>query len=265
MSDAKLEALSFGANNDETWSTHALGVLERACDHYGGLETWAALRLIRLFPNRLSGFVPWLKGNGQTFPVPSLFEIRPRQREARFLNYPNEQQLGVFQDGQVRLQRREGGEVIAESANHRQTFRGLARLRRWTPLDALYFFGYALTHYHSLPFSLFEARLIRASTVGTGSDREDVLDVELPPDLHTHNRRQRFYFDRKGRLVRHDYHSEIIGFWARGAHFWHRQQAFNGFPISLERKVLGRIGSTCYPLTALHATFLDAEVELDPN
>ncbi|MDA1183305.1 MAG: hypothetical protein O2930_01505 [Acidobacteria bacterium] len=50
---------------------------------------------------------------------------------------------------------------------------------------------------------------------------------------------------------------------SRGAHFLNRQTPFNGFPISLERHVALRCGSTALPLTALDATFIDAEVELD--
>ena len=54
--------------------------------------------------------------------------------------------------------------------------------------------------------------------------------------------------------------------WARGAHFWKRQTRFNGFPISLERYVVARFGAipSPLPIPALHATFLDAEVELGP-
>jgi hypothetical protein len=246
---------------DSSWTAQALAVLERACEHYGGFETWNALGQIRLYPGRLSGLVPWLKGVGRTFPVPSAFEVRPRERWARFLNYPNSEQVGIFENGAVRLEHGDTGAIVVRSDDHRRSFRGLAKHRRWTPIDALYFFGYALTHYHSLPFSMFDARLIRASEVGTRSDRESVLEVELPSDLPTHSRRQSFYFDRAGRLTRHDYHAEILGVWARGAHFWKNQVRFAGFPISLERHVLARWGLT-WPLTALHATFVDAEVQL---
>jgi len=247
-----------------SWTAQSLGVLERACDHYGGFETWRALRTIRLFPGRLSGFVPWLKGNGRTFPIPSEFEIRPHERWARFLEYPDAGQVGVFDNGRVRLERSETNQTLLQVDDHRRSFRGLSMNRRWSPIDALYFFGYSLTHYHSLPFSLFEARLVRAWEIGSRSERLSVLDVELPADLPTHGRRQRFYFDQTGCLTRHDYHTEIVGFWARGAHFWKRQTSFNGFPISLERHVLGRLGTSTYPLTALHATFVGAEVELGP-
>ena len=247
---------------NSSWTGQALAVLERACDHYGGFETWNALAQIRLFPGRLSGLVPWLKGNGRTFPVPSAFEIRPRERWARFLSYPNPEQVGIFDNGSVRLEQRDTSEIVVRADDHRRSFRGLAKNRRWTAIDALYFFGYALTHYHSLPFSLFEARLIRASEAGSRSERLSVLEVELPPDLPTHSRRQTFYFDSAGRLTRHDYHAEIVGVWARGAHFWKRQERFAGFPVSLERHVLARLGGVAVPVTALHATFADAEVQL---
>ena len=243
------------------WTDSSREVLARACDRYGGFETWHALSEIRLFPRRLSGFVPWLKGAERTFPTPSLFEIRPHQRWARFSNYPDADHVGVFDDGAVRLERRDSNAVLA-SDDHRASFHGLAKNRRWTPLDALYFFGYALTHYHSLPFSLFDARLVRARELGRRSNRLSVLDVELPADLPSHCRDQRFYFDKSGLLVRHDYHTEIIGVWARGAHFWKRQTSVGGFPVALDRHVLARLGSVALPITALHATFADAEVDI---
>ncbi len=252
---------------DSSWTAPALAVLERACDHSGGFETWRALRTIRLIPDRLSGLVPWLKGNGRTFPLPSAFEIRPHERAARFVGYPDPEQDGIFDNGVVRFERRDGRDgraIIAQAEHHRRSFRGLAAYRRWAPIDALYFFGYALTHYHSLPFSLYDARLIRISERGARSERLSVVDVELPSDVPTHCRRQRFYFDKLGVLVRHDYHAEIIGFWARGAHFWKRQVRFDGFPICLDRHVLARLGPSVCPLTALRATFVDAEVQRSP-
>ena len=37
-----------------------------------------------------------LKGSGQTFRVPSAFEIRPHERWARFPSYPDAEQLSIF-------------------------------------------------------------------------------------------------------------------------------------------------------------------------
>jgi hypothetical protein len=244
------------------WTPPATEILMRACDHYGGMRTWQALRRIRLVPGRLSGLLPWVKGVGNTFPLPRLFEISPHERRTRFLDYPDDEHTGIFENGAVRIERSDGGEVVIAEEHHRQSFRGFAAHRRWRPIDALYFFGYALSHYHALPFTLFDARLVKI-TAASPRNPLDVLDVELPADLPTHCRRQTFYFDKAGQLTRHDYHAEVVGIWARAAHFWKRQTLFNGFPVSLERHVLARLGRTPFPLTALCATFVDAEVELD--
>jgi hypothetical protein len=244
------------------WTPPATEILMRACDHYGGMRTWQALRRIRLVPGRLSGLLPWVKGVGNTFRLPRLFEISPHERRTRFLGYPDDEHTGVFENGAVRIERCDGQQVVIAEAHHRQSFRGYAAHRRWRPIDALYFFGYALSHYHALPFTLFDARLIEMRAASSRYPLDE-LDVEFPADLPTHCRRQTFYFDKSGRITRHDYYAEIVGVWARAAHFWKRQTLFSGFPVSLERHVLARFGRTPFPLTALHATFVDAEVELD--
>jgi hypothetical protein len=246
-----------GAN----WTPDAIAVIRRACDHHGGFDAWRALQTIRLIPDRFSGLLPRLKGAGRTFPIPVAFEVVPHDRVARFVSYPDAHHVGIFDNGSVAIQRLDDRRVIAESRAHRSSFHGLAANRRWTPLDALYFFGYALTHYHSLPFSLLDARLLALRVSGTRRDPLDVVEVELPVDLPTHCRRQAFYFDRSGRLIRPDYHAEVVGFWARGAHFWNRQLRVGGFPIAMDRHVMARLRNTPMPLTALRATFKSAEVE----
>lgn len=244
-----------------SWTPDAAGILARACEHYGGADAWRAIRVIRLVPVEICGMIPWMKGIGRTFPLPSAFEISPRDRRARFLDYPERGCIGVYDDGDLRIERG-AGEIIAEHHDHRRTFRGLVKHRRWSPVDALYFFGYALTHYHALPFTLGDARLVRVRRVGTRNAPLDVLDVEFPADLHTHCRRQRFHIDGAGRIVRHDYHAEVVGWPARGAHYWNDQRPVDGFPIAFERHVVARVGSMTLPfVVALHAEFRTAEVE----
>jgi hypothetical protein len=250
---------------DSSWTPQAMDVLTRACEYHGGLATWRALQSLRLIPDRLSGLLPWLKGFGKTFRLPTAFEVYPHQHRTRFVGFPDPEHVGTFDSGAVRLERLSDTSTVAHSALHRRTFNWSNRARRWSPLDALYFFGYALAHYHSLPFSLLQSRLVRLTASGKSANRVDMLDVELPANLHTHCRRQQFYFDNLGRILRHDYHAEVAGVWARGAHFWNRQAHFDGFPVSLERHVVARLGSTPCPITALLATFSDAEVILDRN
>jgi hypothetical protein len=246
---------------DSSWTDQGVAILERACEAHGGWEGWRSLRNISFVLERLEGALPAIKGVGSTFPLPARIEVWPHEQRARFAGYPDADHVGWFDTVDVRIERAAGDRVTAESRDHRATFRGFARNRRWSPLDALYFFGYALCHYHSLPFTLAEGRLVRASVVGRRDQPLHALEIELPPDVPTHCRRQTFYFDGRGRLTRHDYTADIVGSWARGAHHWTDYTIIDDFPIALRRRVVPRIGQQTLPGTVLLGTLADPRVE----
>jgi hypothetical protein len=236
--------------------------LERAFVFFGGEAAWRRIEVIRLFPTGLAGLLPLLKGNGRTFEFPEVIEVCPQARLTRFLDYPCAGQAGVYERGDVRIERMADGEVVGSSPNHRATFRGLAKNRRWGPLDALYFFGYALVHYHSLPFSLAAARVVGFREISSHGSRLEALEVEFPSNAPTHCRRETFIFDETGCIVRHDYVADVVGAWARGSHLWQNVTRVNGFPIAMRRHVVPRLGSLTVPLVpVLHASFRHAEVE----
>jgi hypothetical protein len=224
------------------WPAPARTVIERACHAYGGEERWRQLRL-RLELRSLRGLVPALKGLRRTFPFPARALVEPARAAATFEDYPVPGARIHFEAGAVRLVGHDGQEQ--HSPDHRASFQGLGKWRRWSPLDAVYFFGYALTHYHAMPFTLSEARLLR--------HRGDVLTVELPASLHTHSQRQTIHFGPDGLIQRHDYVADIVGWWARGAHFWRDYVSVEGFPVARTRHVVARLGAFTTPLTALHA------------
>lgn len=238
---------------DPTWTPAARAVLERACARHGGWERWRALDTVTLTFAVLRGGIPWLKGVGRSFPMPTRVVIAPHARRTVMERYPDDAHDGVFANGTVALRRRADGTLVPVPGDARAAARGHWR---WTPADALYFFGYALAHYHALPFTLGAARLLAARVV----DGHDVLAVELPADLPTHCRRQRFWLDGSGLLVRHDYHAEVVGRWARGAHLWRRHREVAGIPIAMERHVVPAFGDRTVPVAALHAELGDAAV-----
>ena len=227
-------------------------MLERAVARHGGWEAWRALQRVTLRLNALSGLVPFLKGARRTFPHPSQVEVFPHAYRAVFHDYPTRGHSGVFTAGAVQLLDG-GGAVVESSPDHRGRFRGLRKWRRWSPADALYFFGYAITHYHGLPFTLADARPLRLCRVRCEGLSLTGVDVELPATLHTHSRRQSFYFDDDGLLRRHDYVADIVGWIARGAHLWRDFVTVTGVPIPRERHVVARLGRTTTPIIALHA------------
>lgn len=241
---------------DGAWQGEARDLLQRAVARHGGRAAWQALPGVSLAPVRLTGMVPAVKGVGRTFPLPERIVIRPHEGVTMFQGYPRPGWRGIYANGRVQIIG-DGGQVETEDANPRASFRGMAKHRRWSPLDALYFFGYALCHYHSLPFTLGEARprrLVRARLRGIALRG---VEVELPAHLHTHSRVQTFYFDGDGLLRRHDYVADIVGAWARGAHLWEDFVDVASVPIARRRRVLGRLGRVTVPLVALHAELAD--------
>lgn len=217
----------------------AAAFVARSVARYGGHERWQRLR-VTLAPSRLTGLLPRLKGVGRTFDLPATADIEPARARAVFHDYPEPGSRGLFDAGRVAL----GEDPLAE---HRSSFSGARKWRRWSPLDALYFFGYALTHYHAVPFTLADAEL-RA-----WDPARRILTVAFPPSVHTHCAVQSFHFDDSGLILRHDYVAEIVGGWARGAHFWREYREVEGFPVATHRRVLARVGGTPLPLVALDA------------
>ncbi|HVY36560.1 MAG TPA: hypothetical protein VHM31_01455 [Polyangia bacterium] len=216
-------------------------MIARATERYGGRARWERMTL-SVSPTQLRGLLPWMKGVGRTFRLPARAEIVPARAEATFFDYPTAGATGRFVAGRVAL----GDAPLAE---HRETFRGLRKWRRWSPLDALYFFGYALTHYHAVPFILADAE-------PRGWDaRRRALTVRFAPTVHTHCPVQTFWFDESGLILRHDYVADIVGFWARGAHYWHGYTDLSGFPFATHRRVVARVGRIPTPLLALEARF----------
>jgi hypothetical protein len=239
------------------WPPDARLLVEKAATAHGGFNRWRSVRSIRLPFAAASGMLLALKGYGRTFSAPREYEVRPHERTTIFHGYPDEEHQGRFVDGAVSIESlRDSGRI--ESLHHRDSFRGCSRNRRWTHLDALYFFGYALWHYHVVPFTLGDARFVRRlgrSPVPMG------IEVEFAAEVHTHCRRQRFFFGRDGRIVRHDYVAEVIGRWARGCHFWEAYESVGGLQIARRRRVVARVLGRPTPLIVLRVDFGEPSVE----
>jgi hypothetical protein len=172
---------------------------------------------------------------------PARVTVEPRRRRLVLHDYPKPGRELVFDRGRV-------GDGPLE---HRA--RLIARPRaRWRPEDATYFFGYAMTHYLALPFSLAEAEIVQHRH-RPGRPRPDRLTVRYAPDAHTHCARERFHFDATGLLVRHDYRAEVLGPGAHGAHWSRDYVEVDGLMIARRREVFMRIGSWATPVPVLIA------------
>jgi hypothetical protein len=224
-------------------------MLDVAINRFGGDALWQRLHSVTLDIQSIGGPLPTIKGIGRTFPHFGRVKIHPKQFRAVF--YDREGTLlGDFESGKVHH-----GDFTTPD-NYRSTFNGIAKHRSWTTQDAMYFFGYALTIYLSIPF-LLRNLPIRTQPWRDGGFR---VDAVFPQQLHSHCREQSFYFDQGGLLVRHDYTADIVSRFASGAHFTSDYKEIDGLPIACQRRVFARLGGVVTPIPVLSATIRPVEV-----
>lgn len=246
-----------------SWPEPARTLLRRAIDRHGGWSLWERLESVTVCLTSLAGLLPRVKGYGRTFRLPGVLTAFPKRVRSEWREEAGGRCVGVFDRGDVSLVDPAAGAVGAESREHRRTFRGLRKLRRWSRLDAFYFFGYAFASYTAVPFVL--PGLPYLATV-RGRWRGEPLEgvrVRWPADAQVHSRVQQYLFDSGGLLRRNDYVADVVGAFARGAHGWDDHVTVEGLPIPARRTVVPRLGSVAVPFpTVLLATLHGFSVRL---
>ena len=196
-------------------------LLEQVLGAHGGIERWRSAATIHARV-RSGGLLLRTRVPGNRLAD---YRITVDVQTARTVldPFPSDEQRGVFENGSVRIETHDG-EVVSSRTNARAAFFGRSGLRRnirWDPLDSVYFAGYAMWNYLTTPYLLTRegVEVTEAGMWREGEETWRCLNVSFPPDLDTHSPRQTFYFDAFGHLRRHDYEPEVIGKWARAAHY----------------------------------------------
>lgn len=210
-----------------SWPDPAQQLLRRAIDRHGGWALWIRLQAITVHLVSLSGLLPSVKGYGRTFQLPRYATSYPKQGRTVWSEQPGGPAVAVFDP----------------AAGHRQSFRGLRKLRRWNTTDACYFFGYALASYAAAPFLLPQLRYLRPVRGRWRGEPLQGVRVEYPTGTDVHSRRQNYLFDRDGLLRRNDYVADVVGPFARGAHGWDDFVTMEGLPVPTRRTVVPRLGT----------------------
>jgi len=242
-----------------TMQAQARGLIEQAIERHGGMARYEQVDRIVCDVTTMGGLAMRRRGLHYDFPLPNRVTLMPRQNQAVLHDYPAPGRSCLYDNGRV-AQVGGGREALFDSDNHRQQMLAVSRLRRpWSVLDAVYFFGYAMTHYASLPFSLPGLKVVGLARRRSG-DWRTRIDVEYPDGAHTHSKIETFYFDGSGLLVRHDYRPEVSSPIARAANFLHNYKSCDGFLITERRKVHFRVGRMVTPLVVMDASIKVREV-----
>ena len=215
-------------------------LVEKVVAAHGGEAAWAAVGEIAVHA-RSSGVALASKGARRRFRDYDLRVHADRQRSV-FEPYPGPGRRGLFEEGRVAIEA-ESGEILAERDDPRPGYRRPRRFFYWDPLDSLYFAGYAMWNYLTMPLLLRRPGVeVREGGPWEESRGQtwDRLEVSFPPGIHTHSRKQTFYFDSEGLLRRHDYTAEPFGTWANSAHYSTGHKEFDGVVVATSRRVVPR-------------------------
>jgi hypothetical protein len=255
--------IAFGPEFHPSWPAPAQSLLRRAIDRHGGWSLWTRLEAVTVNLVALRGLVPWFKGYGRTFNLERSLTAFPKAARTEWREASGTPVMATFDHGDMRLLDPATGRVRVESRRHRRSFRGLRKLRRWDDVDARYFFGYAFASYTAVPFTLPSLPFLGATSSRRGGELLSGVRVAFPPDADVHSPVQAYFFDPSGLVRRNDYVADVIGGWAKGAHFWDDYTTVNGLPLPSRRTVFRRVGRWVLPFpTVLAATFEDFGVQL---
>ncbi|WP_444996465.1 hypothetical protein [Aliikangiella sp. IMCC44359] len=226
--------------------------IDLAIKRHGGMERWEEVDSILVEAYTMGGFGMSRRGLENDFPMPKKVKLNPKEGTAILYDYPKVGRESIYDNGRV-AEVAAGEKPVFDHDNYREKMMSVSRFRRpWNTLDATYFFGYAMIHYASLPYTLTDTKIIGVKKRNSG-DWRTRIDIENPDGAHTHSKYETLYFDESGLLIRHDYCAEVSSPLAKAANFLVDYENVDGYLITKRRKVHFRLGRMKTPLIVMDA------------
>jgi hypothetical protein len=213
-------------------------LLDEAIAAHGGMERWREIQSIKLNVS-ISGYLWEVKGSPEGLSNVQV-EIDARQPAVSIAPYRSG--VGHFKPDRAWIEG-DNGEIREALDDPRTTFDGLLATK-WTPLQELYFSGYALWNYLCTPF-LFKEPGVVCAEAGLHQENCETwrkLRVTFPPNFPAHCTEQTFYFNDRGFLQRQDYVTEILG--GTAAHYSYDRKTVGGIVFPTLRRVVARRGDS---------------------
>lgn len=214
-------------------------LLRKVIDAHGGEDRWRRVRELHI-QVRCGGAALTAKGQRRVY---RRYRAVVDTRTPRVRFSPFKGAHGVFTPDRVWIET-EPGAVLRERSDPRGFFPSCRRHLFWDALDVLYFGGYAMWNYLCTPFLWlaggFELR--EGDPWPAAGETWQALQVRFPAGCPTHSPGQVFYIDDRGWIRRHDYTAEVIGPFARAAHYSDRHREFDGLVFPTRRRVYPRRG-----------------------
>ena len=231
-------------------------LLEKVLDVHGGLDNWRRVSAVD-FRLTFRGAALAIKKQPHGFRD-VLVKIDTRWPRTLITPFPVPGSRGIFSNGSVTIET-EAGAKTSELDEPRKSFEGYRPETPWTEPQFLYFVGYALQNYMTMPFLLTNDG-VRCEEVAPHEEHGEswrVLKVTFPSSIHVHCLEQKFYFNDAGYLVRNDYAPDVSR--STAAHYTFDHRNFDGFIFPTHRRVVRRDANGHTFLTAPSIFRLDIE------
>ncbi|KVS39923.1 hypothetical protein [Burkholderia ubonensis] len=209
-------------------------LLEQAIQAHGGIENWNRFRTVSAELD-IGGAVWHLKEQPGLFHGIELVANLWHQHVA--IASPAGGWRGTFEPDIVAIDT-VTGETLETRHAPRDAYRGHTQQTRWDRLHALYFTGYALWTYLTIPF-LYAGPGFHTEELPDWHENGETwrrLKVTFPDAIASHSREQVSYFGEDGLLRRHDYTVDVMG-GARGANYASGYRNVRGVMVPMSRRV----------------------------
>ena len=214
-------------------------LLDKVITAHGGVERWGSISEItaRFRTGGLLFFSKFVSSKVKRIEI----TVSTNRPYAVVSPFPTIGYKGILDKDMVYIESGDGKKV-QERANSKSFFKSFRHNLWWDSLDTLYFVGYASWNYLCTPFMFllpgFEIEEI--DSWYESGEKWNRLKVIFPADFPTHCREQIFYFNSDGFLKRHDYTAEVVGNWAKAAHYCFEHKNFSGLIVPTKRRVFPR-------------------------
>lgn len=209
-----------------------------AIDATGGLERWRRVRQISL-DFAVSGAGLQARGPvGETVSrLPMRATVNAAAQEVSFRPYLAPGRRGVYHPDRT-VVFAEDGTVFEELDGPREDLQRMPAGVRWSGSQLLYFLGYSLWMYHTLPFSFLAEGLSfdEVEPWVEGGETWRGLRVVYPDSFPAHSTEQIHYFDEAGLMRRQDYTVDVRQDLSV-AHYLNEYREFDGFAFPTERRI----------------------------
>ncbi len=215
-------------------------LLVETLDAHGGLDRWKEVTNIHTHLSA-TGAVWALKGQPTLFSdVDVDVEVDTHMQRVSATPFVHPGWRGIFERDLVRIEN-SGAEIEEERSNPRAAFDGHKLNTPWDHLHAIYFGGYALWTYVTLPFVLADPGFQTDEIEPWSEDGESWrrLRVTFPEYIATHSTEQILYIGADGLIKRHDYTAEVTG-GGPGAHYLRGHKDFARIVFPTSRPVFPR-------------------------